>query len=293
LAEALRTGADVVISGRCADAALVLAPMIERFAWGAEDWNELAAGIVAGHIIECGAQCTGGNCQVDWQNIPDLANIGYPIVEVEPDGTFTVTKHPGTGGRVDAHSVTEQLLYEIGDPRQYFTPDCIADFTSFRLEDCGGDRVRVRGVRGAPRPSMLKASISYHAGWKASGSLIYTWPQALEKARAVDRITRERLAQLGLEFDEIHTDFFGVNACHGPAAHPADDPAEVQVRIGVRSADKRAVERFTREMIPLVLTGPPGGTGYGEGKPPVRQIVAYWPALVPREEIRTRVEVVE
>jgi hypothetical protein len=283
----------VVISGRCADAALVLAPMIHRFAWGPEDWDKLASGIVAGHIIECGGQCTGGNCQVDWQNIPDLANIGYPIVEVEPDGSFVVTKHPGTGGRVDTHGVKEQLLYEIGDPRSYMTPDCVAGFTSFKLEDIGPDRVRGSGVRGAPRPPTLKASISYDAGWKASGTLIYTWPQAIEKARAIDRITRQRLDQLGLRFDEIHSEIFGLNACLGSAAHPSGDPAEVQIRISVRGSDKRAVERFTREMIPLVLTGPPGGTGYGEGKPSVKQIVAYWPALVPREEIQTRVEVVE
>jgi hypothetical protein len=293
LAEALAAGADVVISGRCADAALVLAPMISRFGWGPEDWDKLASGIVAGHIIECGAQCSGGNCQVDWQNIPDFANIGYPIVEAEPDGSFTVTKHPGTGGRIDSHGVKEQLLYEIGDPRQYITPDCIADFTSIHLEDSGPDRVRGYGVRGAPRPPMLKASISYDAGWKASGTLVYTWPQALEKARAADGIVRQRLAQLGLSFDEIHSEFFGVNACHGPVARPVADPPEVQLRIGVRGSDKRAVDRFTREMIPLVLTGPPGGTGYGEGRPEVRQIVAYWPALIPRDEIRTRVEVVE
>ena len=292
LAEALATGADVVISGRCADAALVLAPMIERFGWAAEDYDKLAAGIVAGHIIECGAQCSGGNCQVDWQSIPDLANIGYPIVEAEPDGSFVVTKHAGTGGRIDSHGVKEQLLYEIGDPRRYMTPDVVADFTSLDLEDVGADRVRGSGVRGGARPEMLKASISYHAGWKASGTLVYSWPQALDKARVADRITRERLEQLGLGFEEIHTEFFGVNACHGPAARPVDDPPEVQVRISVRGQDKRAVDRFTREMIPLVLTGPPGGTGYGEGRPEVRQIVAYWPALIPREEIQTRVEVV-
>jgi len=290
LAEALATGADVVISGRCADAALVLAPMIDRFGWGSDDYDKLAAGIVAGHIIECGGQCSGGNCQVDWQNIPDLANIGYPIVEA--DGSFAVTKHPGTGGRIDSHGVKEQLLYEIGDPRQYMTPDCIADFTSLHLEDTGPDRVRGSGVCGGPRPAMLKASISYHAGWKASGTLVYSWPNAIEKARVADRITRERLDQLGLHFDEIYTEYFGVNACHGPAAHPVADPTEVQVRISVRGPDKRAVDRFTREMIPLVLTGPPGGTGYGEGRPEVRQIVAYWPALIPREEIQTRVEVV-
>ncbi len=293
LAEALATGADVVISGRCADAALVLAPMIHRFGWQPDEWDKLASGIVAGHIIECGAQCSGGNCQVGWQNIPDLANIGYPIVEAEPDGSFAVTKHPGTGGRIDSHGIKEQLLYEIGDPLQYMTPDCIADFTTIRLEDTGPDRVRGTGVRGAPRPPMLKASISYHAGWKASGTLVYSWPQAIEKARAADRIVRQRLDQLGLHFDEVYSELFGVNACHGPAAQPVSDPPEVQLRMSVRGCDKRAVDRFTREMIPLVLTGPPGGTGYGEGRPSVRQIVAYWPALIPREEIRTRVEVVE
>jgi len=293
LAEALATGADVVICGRCADAALVLAPMIDRFGWTPDDWDKLASGIVAGHIIECGAQCSGGNCQVDWQNIPDFANIGYPIVEAEPDGSFVVTKHAGTGGRIDTHGVKEQLLYEIGDPRQYITPDVVADFTSIQLEDTGPDRVRGFGVRGGPRPPMLKASVSYDAGWKASGTLVYSWPQAVEKARVADRITRQRLDQLGLHFDEIHSEYFGVNACHGPAARPVHDPPEVQVRISVRGSDKRAVDRFTREMIPLVLTGPPGGTGYGEGRPEVRQIVAYWPALIPRDEIRTRVEVVE
>src|SRR5580700_9778713 len=296
LAEALGTGADVVIAGRSTDTALTLAPMVHRFGWRPDDWNKLAAGTIAGHIIECGAQCSGGNCQVDWQNIPDLANIGYPIVEAEPDGTFTVTKHPGTGGRINSHGVKEQLLYEIGDPRHYMTPDCVADFTTIQLADTGPDRVRGHGVRGGPRPAMLKASISYHAGWKASGTLVYSWPDALEKARVADRITRQRLEQIGLRFDEIHTEYFGVNACHGPAARPRPehaDPPEVQVRISVRGADKRAVDRFTREMIPLVLTGPPGGTGYGEGRPEVRQIVAYWPALIPRDEIHTRVEVVE
>jgi hypothetical protein len=293
LAEALATGADVVISGRCADAALALAPMIERFGWQSEDWDKLASGTVAGHIIECGAQCSGGNCQVNWQSIPDLANIGYPILEAEPDGSFAVTKHPGTGGRIDAHGIKEQLLYEIGDPRRYVTPDCVADFTSVRLEDAGPDRVRGCGGRGGPRPATLKVSLSYDAGWKSSGTLVYTWPQALEKARAADRIVRQRLEQLGLRFEEVHSEFFGVNACHGPAAPPVTDPPEVQLRISVRGSGKGAVDRFTREMIPLVLTGPPGGTGYGEGRPEVRQIVAYWPALIPRDEIRTRVEVVE
>lgn len=291
LAAALGTGADVVIAGRAADAALALAPMIHRFGWAAADWDKLAAGIVAGHIVECGTQCTGGNCQVDWQNIPDMANIGYPIIEAEPDGSFVITKHEQTGGRVHSDTVKEQLLYEIGDPRQYITPDCVADFTSVRLEDVAPNRVRVSGARGRPRPANLKLSISYANGWKAVGTLVYSWPQALEKARAADRIVRARLSQLNLQYDEIYTEFLGVNACHGPAAPLMTDVAEVQVRIGVRGQDQMAVDRFTRELIPLVLNGPPGATGYGEGRPPVRQVVAYWSALVPREEIQTRLEV--
>jgi hypothetical protein len=293
LVEALATGAHVVVAGRSTDTALTLAPMAHRFGWRPDDYDKLAAGTIGGHIIECGAQSSGGNCQVDWQSIPNMANVGYPIVEAEPDGSFTVTKHAAAGGRVNIHTVKEQLLYELGDPKNYITPDCVADFTSIQLEETGADRVRVWGIRGGPRPPSLKLSIGYTNGWKAIGTLVYSWPQALEKARAADRIVRRRLADLGLQFDEIYTEFFGVNACLGPVAPPNPDPPEVQVRIGVRGADKRPVDRFTRELIPLVLNGPPGATGFGEGRPPVREIVAYWPALAPREEIVTRVEVVE
>ena len=292
LAEALATGAQVVIAGRSTDTALALAPMIHRYGWRPDEYDKLAAGTIAGHIIECGAQCTGGNCQIDWQGIPDMANIGYPIVEAEPDGSFVVTKHAAAGGRVTIDSVKEQLLYELGDPRRYITPDCVADFTSIRLAAAGPDRVRASGIRGAERPPSLKLSIAYTAGWKATGTLVYSWPQALEKAQAADRIVRARLAALGLKFDEIYTEFFGVNACHGAAAPPNPDPPEVQVRIGVRGPNKKAVDRFTRELIPLVLNGPPGATGFGEGRPGVREIVAYWSALIPREEITTSVELI-
>lgn len=293
LAEALNTGADVVIAGRCTDTALALGPMIHRFGWKADDWNKLAAGTIAGHIVECGSQCTGGNCQADWQHIPDFANIGYPIIEAEPDGTFAITKHPGTGGRVSLDSVKEQLLYELGDPRNYITPDCVADFTSIRLKQEAPDRVRVSGIRGTARPAMLKVSISYADGYRAVGSLVYTAPQALEKAHAADSIIRERLKQLKLQFDDVYTEFFGVNACHGPVAPPNLDPPEVALRIGVRGKDRKSVDRFTRELAPLVLSGPPTATGFGEGRPPVREVVAYWPALIPRDLIHTRVEVVE
>jgi hypothetical protein len=293
LAEALATGADVVIAGRCTDTALALAPMIQRYGWKTDDWDYLAAGTIAGHIVECGAQCTGGNCQVDWQTIPDMANIGYPIIEAEPDGVFSITKHPGTGGCVTTDTVKEQLLYELGDPKNYITPDCTADFTTIHLTNAGPDRVRVSGIRGGPRTDSLKLSISYSDGWKATGTLVYTAPQALDKARAADRIVRRRLAQLGLTFDEIYTEFLGVNSCHGPVAVPVADPPEVQLRIGVRGQEKKSIDRFTRELIPLVLNGPPTATGFAEGRPPVREVVAFWPALIPRDRIQTRVEVVE
>jgi len=293
LVEALDTGADVIIAGRCTDTALTLAPMIHQFGWRETDWDLLASGTIAGHIIECGAQCTGGNCMVNWQSIPDMANIGYPIVEAESDGSFTVTKHEGTGGRVHSDVVKEQLLYELGDPKQYITPDCVADFTSIHLEDTGPNRVRVSGIRGGPRTPFLKVSISYAYGWKATGTLVYSWPQAIEKARAADKVVRQRLTDLGLKFEALESEIFGLNACHGQAAPSQSDPSEVQLRIGVRDADRKAVDRFTRELIPLVLNGPPTATGFGDGRPPVREVVAYWPALVPRELIQTKVEVVE
>ena len=291
LVDALETGAQIVIAGRSTDTALTLAPMIHEFGWSAQDWDKLAAGTVAGHILECGAQASGGNCQLDWQSIPDMADIGFPIAEAHPDGRFCVTKHEGTGGRVNTGVVKEQLLYELGDPRNYITPDCVADFTTIHLEDDGPDRVLVTGVRGRPRPPTLKTSITYSAGWKALGTLVYCWPDALEKAEAADRIVRQRLAGLGLAFDEVHTEYLGAGACHGPASAPNADPPEVQLRIGVRGPDRAAVDRFTRELIPLVLNGPPTATGFGDGRPRVQEVVAFWSSLLPREEVWTRVHV--
>jgi hypothetical protein len=293
LAEALRTGAEVVITGRCADAALALAPMIHEFAWNADDWNLLASGIAAGHVIECGTQATGGNCTADWQSTPDFAHIGYPLIEASADGTMVITKHEGTGGRVSKATVTEQLVYEIGDPARYMTPDVIADFTTIQLADDGPDRVRLNSVSGSPRPERLKASISYQYGWKAIGTLVYSAPDALAKAETADRVVRQRLFELGLHFEKIHTEYFGVNACHAQLAPSIAEPAEVQLRIGARGQDKAALERFTRELIPLVLNGPPTATGYGEGRPQVREVVAYWPALVPRDAVKPIIEVVE
>src|SRR4051812_27867181 len=291
IVEALSRGANVVITGRSTDTALTMAPLRYEFGWGEQDWDLLAAGIIAGHIIECGAQCSGGNCLYDWKNIPDLANVGYPIVEAKADGTFTIVKHPGTGGRINVPSVSEQCVYEMGDPNTYITPDVVADFTTIHLEDDGPDRVRVHGIKGRPATDKLKVSIAYRAGFKAVGTLVYAWPDALEKAQLADRVLRERLAAMGLTFDQLLTEFVGVNATHGPLAEQRGEAQEVQLRVGVRSPDRKAVERFTREIAPLVLNGPPSVTGFAGGRPKVEEIVAYWPALVDKSVVQTKVEV--
>jgi hypothetical protein len=294
IAKALALGAQIVITGRTTDTGLVLGPMMHEFHWARDDWDKLAAGTIAGHTVECGAQCTGGNCQVDWQSIPDFAGIGYPIVEAEPDGTFVITKHKGTGGRVTVASVKEQLLYEMGDPQEYITPDCIADFTTIQLGQCGPDRVRFSGIRGKPATSLYKVSISYSAGFKSIGMLAYSWPDAYAKAQAADRILRERLDRLGLKFDAIRTEFVGVNACHAQlAGEPSPDIAEVVLRIGVRSKYRTPVERFTKEIAPLALNGPPVVTGLGSGRPKVEEIVAYWPALIPKTELSPQISIQE
>jgi hypothetical protein len=283
--QALDQGADVVISGRLADPVLALGPLFHEFRWRPDDWDKVASGIVAGHIIECGAQSSGGNLLHDWRKVRNLADVGFPIVEVSDDGSFIVTKHPGTGGVVHVPGVTEQLVYEIGDPRRYVNADGVADFTSIRLAQRGRDRVAVSGIRGLPRTAQYKVSLAYFYGYKATGTLVYTWPEAYDKARAADRVIRERLDALGLTFEKIHTEYVGFDSTHGRlAGPPRDDLPEVQLRIGVRAREQAPVERFTREIAPLVLTGPPSVTGYGY-KPDVKEIVAFWPALLDRAEV--------
>ena len=294
LVEALDKGAQVVVGGRLTDTGLTLAPLMHEFGWKFDDWDLISAGTIAGHIIECGAQSSGGNCQYDWKNIPDLANVGFPIVEGFPNGEFIITKHDGTGGRVSVQSVKEQLLYEMGDPQAYITPDVVADFSSINLAPDGQDRVRVFGIKGNPKTEFYKVSIAYSAGWKAVGTLVYAWPEAYEKAKAAKHVLRARLDRLGLQFDVILTEFVGVNATHGHlAGEPSADIPEVQLRFGVRGQSKADVERFTKELAPLILTGPPGVTGFAGGRPKVEEIMAYFPALIPKSLIETKVEVIE
>ena len=292
IVEALHGGANVVVTGRVTDTGLTLGPIFHEFGWSPEDWDKVASGTVAGHIIECGAQASGGNLLRGWRSVKGMENPGFPIVEASSDGSFVVTKHPGTGGVVSVASVKEQLVYEMGDPTSYITPDGVADFTTIRLKQAGKDRVRVDGIRGAPRTPMLKVSIAYFYGYKAVGTLVYAWPEAYDKARAADRIIRRRLADLGLEFEQILTEFVGVDATHGKlSGEPHPDLPEVQLRIGVRARERAPVERFTREIAPLVLTGPPSVTGFAGGRPAVEEVVAYWPALIDRREIEPHVGV--
>lgn len=293
IAKALGLGAQIVVTGRCTDTALTLGPLRHEFGWAADEWDRLAAGTIAGHIIECGAQATGGNCQADWQSIPDPWDIGYPIVEVEADGSFVVTKHPGTGGRVSLAGVTEQLLYELGDPRSYLTPDCIADFTTIKLDSDGEDRVRVSGIRGRTPTEFYKVSVGYADGYKAVGGLIYAWPDAYGKAKAAEFMFRRRLEALGLRFDEMMAQYIGVNATHETlAGEPSPDIAEVMLRFAVRAREKAPVERFCMELAPLALSGPPTVTGFGGGRPKAEEIIAYWPALIPKSQVSPIVELV-
>lgn len=292
--EALRQGAQIVITGRTTDTGLTLAPMIYEFGWSEDDWNKIAAGTVAGHILECGAQSSGGNFSADWKTVKDFAHIGFPIVEAYPDGSFIVTKHPKTGGRVSRQTVAEQLLYEIGDPKEYITPDCVADFTSIQLEDRGRDRVYVHSITGRPATEFYKVSMSYNDGFSAQGTLTYTWPDAMEKARLADKILRTRLDDAGCKFDEMRTEYLGVNSCHGPLTPvDIDEVQEVVVKWGVRGPDKGSITRFGKELAPLILTGPPSVTGFAGGRPKPSEVVAYWPALIAKKAVTPRVVVEE
>lgn len=294
IVEALQKGADIVITGRTTDTGLTLAPMIYEFNWSMENYDLMSAGTVAGHILECGGQASGGNFMGDWKSI-ELANIGFPIAEAYPNGEIVITKHELLQGQVSYETVAEQLVYEIGDPKNYITPDCVADFSSIKLEDLGENRVKVFGIKGEPATETYKVSCSYDDGYSASASLTYSWPEALTKAKAADKILRKRLDKLGLVFDEIYTEFLGYNACHGPLATllNEDDINEVILRVSVRSHNFNSVNRFGQEIAPLILTGPPSVTGFAGGRPKPKDVVAYWPALVKKEFIKPVVKILE
>ena len=278
--EALNQGAQVTVTGRVTDTGITLAPMIHSFGWAPDDWDKLAAGIVAGHIVECGAQSTGGNF-TDWRNVKSFHDIGYPVLEVFADGSFIVTKQPGTGGKVSVRTVKEQLLYEMGNPREYITPDVVADFATAKLEQVGKDKVRVWNVKGYPAPSSLKISASYFDGWKAAGTLIISGPDAVDKANAFGALFWKRL---GIEFTETRTELIGHSSCWGPLA-PKTDPPELLLRLAARDEDSAKIREFSKMLPAIILSGPPSVAVTG-GRPPAQEVVAYWPALAPRDKIK-------
>lgn len=288
---ALRQGASIVITGRVADASLTVAPAIHEFGWDWRDWDRLAGATVAGHLIECGAQVTGG-LWCNW-NETDLSDVGYPIAEISQDGSFTITKPSGTGGVVNRETVAEQLLYEVGDPEAYLTPDVTADFTSVKLTESARDVVRVGGAKGNPAPEKYKVSIAYRDGFMASGMLVVAGPEAPYKARRSGEMILSRLRRAGAEPEHSLIECLGAGGCV-PGLHrviPPDIP-EVVLRVAVRDSRRAVVERFTRELAPLVTSGPPGITGYATGRPRVREVFAYWPALIPVSEVTPEVEMI-
>lgn len=295
IVEALEKGADIIITGRVTDTGLTLAPMIYEFGWDYDDFDLMSAGTIAGHIIECGGQVSGGNF-TDWETVNNLVNIGFPIIEAYPDGSFYVTKHDGSGGLISEMTVKEQLLYEIGNPAEYITPDCIADFTTIQLKQEGKDRVKVWGITGKPATPTYKISASYIDGYKLSSTLVYSWPDALKKAKVAGDILLKRAEKLGITFRDTNIEFVGLNSCNEDKDELKKDQSdlnEVQMRISVHGDSKEDLERFAKEIAPLILTGPSGVTGFAGGRPRASEVVAYWPALLDKKAAKPRVTVFE
>lgn len=293
IVDALDAGANIVVTGRVTDTGLCLGPMIHEFGWSFDDFDLMSTGTIAGHILECGAQSSGGNF-TDWEKVDDFTEVGFPIVEAHSDGTFYVTKHEGTGGLVSSQTVKEQLLYEIGDPKDYITPDCVADFTSIQLKDEGPNRVKVWGIKGQPHTPFYKVSASYQFGYKLTSTLVYAWPDALKKAKAGGEILKNRADKLGLNFTDYRVEYVGFNGCN---EHPIDSNTdyseldEIQMRVSVLSDSKDDLNRFGMEIAPLILTGPGAVTGFAGGRPKASDVVAYWPALIKKEACTPKMDI--
>jgi hypothetical protein len=298
IVDALAEGADIVITGRVADASLFAAPLIHEFKWGWQDWDLLAAGVAVGHLLECSGQVTGGNYSGAWWENPDPQKVAFPIGEIEADGSCVVSKPPGTGGMVTFDTVREQLLYEVHDPSRYLNPDVVADFTSLTLTDLGGDQVRVSGTRGTPAPAQYKGLVCTPAGWAGEARLAYAWPDAEAKARAALRFIKQRALANGADVDEWHEEYFGVNAYGGPtvdvdAADAAGfEPPEVIGRLAWRCASAEAAGAVNRDAGVLGLSGPPTITGTGrgrDGKP--SQLLSVVPFYVDKAVVDTQVAI--
>ena len=291
IADALSQGAQIVLAGRVSDPGLTLGPCIYEYGWGKDDYDLLASGTLAGHIIECGAQCTGGN-YTKWKDVKDLANIGYPIAEIYKDGRFNITKHKNTGGIVNKETILEQVLYEMGDPKSYISPDVIVDFTSFRIKNNKKNNISVTDVKGKEGTDSYKVSISYFGGYKATGQLTISAPDAIEKANLTADIIWSRLKSAGFSFDKQSTELLGISPLKYDIIDKNQYENDIILRLGVKDNDYNNVKRFTQEIAPVITSGPPGITGFSGGRPKVQEVVAYWPTLVPKELINTEITVI-
>ena len=289
IAEALKTGAQIVLAGRVSDPGLVLGPAIYEFNWKKDDYDKLAAGTLAGHILECGAQCSGGN-YTQWKKIPDLANIGYPIATLSDDTTFTISKDPNSGGLINRYTIIEQILYEMGDPKKYISPDVVVDFTSFDIKEMSDNLIEISGVKGYKDTDTYKVSINYFNGYKASGQLTISGPDALEKAKLTAEIIWKRLKRAGVDFEDKLTEYLGFSSCHGlKIGEFKAQNNEIVLRLSVRDFNKEKIIRFGKELAPVITAGPPGITGFSGGRPRPQEIIAFWPTLIDKSHIKTKV----
>lgn len=283
IAEALRAGADLVITGRVADPSLTVGPALAHFHWQPTDYDRIAGATVAGHLIECGTQVTGG-FSTDWLTLPDHTDLGFPIAEISSDGSCVITKPPRSGGAVTRDTVREQLLYEIGDPATYLSPDATVSLLDVQVAPLAPDRVRVSGAAGGNPPPDYKVSATYRDGYKAHGQLTIFGHDAPRKARAAGESLFARLAARGLTFRETLIECLGANAT-APHLPPPPNLLETVLRLSVAADDRAPVERFTKEIAPLVTCGPQGTSGYASGRPKVLPIFGYWPTLIPRDQL--------
>lgn len=291
IVEALDAGADIVICGRASDPALFLAPLVHRFGWAMDDWARLGRGTLIGHLLECSAQITGGYfADPGVKEVPDLAEVGFPLAEVSEDGTAVITKLPGTGGLVTRATCTEQLLYEIHDPARYIQPDVVADFSQVELEEVGPDRVLVTGGSGHPASGQLKVSVGYRDGWRGEGQISYAGANCVARGRLAAEVVHRRLADLGGRILEERSELIGLDAVAPAAARGAADPSEVRLRIAARCADEEAAERIGEEVESLYLCGPAGGGGVSRSS---REIIAVASTLIPAASVSVRVELTE
>ncbi len=295
IVDALAQGADIVITGRVADASLFLAPLVHEHGWAWDDWDRLAAGILVGHLLECSGQSIGGNYSGDWWALPNPWDLPYPIASVDADGTAVISKPRGSGGRVSTDTLRHQLLYEVHDPARYLSPDVVADFTSAHFDDLADNRVRISGVRGTPATETYKLLLSAHAGWAGEARVAFSWPDAYEKAKATAAILRKRVELAALEVDEWLVEYWGVNALGGPTVPPsASEPPECTLRVAWRCADQRTAGLVGRELVPLTLSAPPAGmTGAGRGAgTSATELLSIWPTLVDKSVVDAEVRVV-